>query len=659
MRDREGASQPASGRTREGRTRAARATERGARAVRLAAARALLAAAASTIVVAAAPPAGAESTISHATAIRETPRYPADFPHYDHVDPAASKGGTVRRASVGSTFDSLNPFIVKGNPAVGLGLLFDTLTEDSPDEATASYGLVAEWIEVADDGSWTTFWLRPEARFHDASPVTPADVVFSLEILKTRGHPFYRGYYEDVRAARPVEGDTPSGRRQGVRFSFEEGVNQELPSILGQLRVLSRADWEGKDFSETTLDPPLGSGPYVIEEGSIDPGRSIVYRRDPGYWARDLAVNVGALQLRPHPLRLLPGRDGRGRGAEGRRIRPPTGDELQALGDRLRRAGRRGRNAAARAARAPPAGRDAVVRLQYAAGEVPGPARARSPRLRVRLRVDQPPALLRPVRTQHQLLLQLRARVVRPAERGRARDPRAVPGRVPEGVFTTAYEPPRTDGPGGIRQNLRRARALLREAGWTVRGGRLVEASSGAAMEFEMLLVNPDFERVVLPFGKNLERLGARMTVRTVDPAQYSRRISDFDFDMVVGSFGITLSPGNEQRDFWGSAAADLPGSRNLAGARDPVVDELVELVISAPDRKELVDRSRALDRVLLRSHYVIPNWHLNAFRIASWDLFGRPETAPRFSLGFDTWWIDEAKAARVRAWREKRAESR
>jgi len=243
--------------------------------------------------VATVAPAQGESTISHAVAIRETPRFPADFAHYDHVNPDAPKGGTVRLASVGSTFDSLHPFIVKGDPAAGIGRLFDTLTADSPDEATASYGLVAEWIEVADDGSWATFWLRPEARFHDGSPVTPDDVVFSLEILKTKGHPSFRGYYGSVTAAEPVEGETPSGLRQGVRFSFEGGVNQELPSILGQLDVLSKADWEGKDFSESTLDPPLGSGPYIVEPGSIDPGRSIVYRRNPDYWARDLAVNVG------------------------------------------------------------------------------------------------------------------------------------------------------------------------------------------------------------------------------------------------------------------------------------------------------------------------------------------------------------------------------
>ena len=610
-------------------------------------------------IAAAAPPASAGSTVSHATAIREAPRYPPGFPHYDHVDPDAPKGGTVRRASVGSTFDSLNPFIVKGNPAAGLGLLFDTLAEDSPDEATASYGLVAEWIEVADDGSWATFWLRPEARFHDGSPVTPADVVFSLEILKTGGHPLYRGYYEGVRAAEPVEGDTPSGPRRGVRFSFREGVNQELPSILGQLRVLSKADWEGKDFGETTLDPPLGSGPYLVEEGSIDPGRSIVYRRDPDYWARDLAVNVGRHNF--DRIRYDYYRDA-----------TVAVEALKAGEYDLRRESSSKRWATGYDGPAVEAG---MLRRELLAHRLPAGMQAfvfntrrekfRDPRVREALGHAFDFEW-----TNRQLFYgqyERSASFFSNSELASSGLPSEAElailepyrGRAPERVFTTAWEPPRTDGPGGIRRNLRRARALLREAGWTVRDGRLEEASSGAPMEFEMLLVNPDFERVALPFGKNLERLGARMTVRTVDPAQYRRRVSDFDFDMIVGSFGITLSPGNEQRDYWGSAAADLPGSGNLAGARDPVVDELVELVISAPGRKELVDRSRALDRVLLWSHYVIPNWHINAFRVASWDIFGRPKTRPRFSLGFDAWWIDEAKAERVRAWREKRAERR
>ncbi len=670
MRDREGALQPASGRTssrtREGRIQAARTTDRGAggfasggaRAIRLVAAGATLAAAVAGTVVGA-PPAGAESTIRHATAIRETPRYPAGFPHYDHVNPDAPKGGTVRRASVGSTFDSLNPFIVKGNPAAGIGLLFDTLTEDSPDEATASYGLVAEWIEVADDGSWTTFWLRPEARFHDGSPVTPADVVFSLDILKTKGHPLYRGYYKDVLAAEPVEGNTPSGRRQGVRFSFREGINQELPSILGQLRVLSQADWEGKDFSETTLDPPLGSGPYVIEEGSIDPGRSIVYRRNPDYWARDLVVNVGRHNF--ERIRYDYYRDA-----------TVAVEALKAGEYDLRQENVSKRWAAGYGGPALDAG---MLRQELLPHRLPAGmqsfvfntrrAKFRDPRVREALGYvfdfewTNRNLFHGQYRRSPSFFSNSELASSGPPTEAELAILEPYRGRIPERVFTTAWKPPRTDGPGGLRRNLRHALALLRDAGWTVRDGRLVEASTGAAMEFEMLLDNQDFERVVLPFGKNLERLGVRMSVRTVDSAQYTRRISDFDFDMIVGSFGITLSPGNEQRDYWGSAAADLSGSGNLAGARDPVVDELVELVISAPSRKALVDRSRALDRVLLWSHYVIPNWHLNAFRIASWDIFGRPKTAPGFSLGFDTWWIDEAKAERVRAWRERRAETR
>ena len=600
----------------------------------------------------------AESTIRHATAIRGAPRYPAGFPHYDHVNPHAPKGGTVRRAVAGSTFDSLNPFIVKGNAAAGIGLLFDTLTEDSPDEATAAYGLVAEWIEVADDESWATFWLRPEARFHDGSPVTPADVVFSFDVLKTKGHPFYRAYYGSVRAAEPVAGETPSGPREGVRFRFREGINHELPSILGQLPVLSEADWEGRDFARTTLDPPLGSGPYRVEEGSIDPGRSIVYRRVPDYWARDLPVNVGRHNF--DRIRYDYYRDAT---VAVEALKAGEYDFRRETGSKRWATGYGG-----------PALEAGLLRQELLPNSLPAGMQAfvfntrraqfRDPRVREALGLAFDFEW-----TNRQLFYGQYRRstsyfsnselaasgLPSPAERAILEPYR---GRVPERVFTAAYEPPRTDGPGGFRGNLRRALALLREAGWTIREGRLVEAAGGGRMEFEMLLVNPDFERVTLPFARNLERLGVRMRVRTVDPAQYTRRVADFDFDMVVGSFGITLSPGNEQRDYWSSAAAGLPGSRNLAGARDPVVDALVEQVIAAPDRKSLVDRSRALDRVLLWSHYVIPNWHLAAYRVAFWDVFGRPEAPrPRYGLGFDTWWIDEAKAKRVQAWRNERAE--
>lgn len=608
-------------------------------------------------ILAAPPPAGAESTFSHATAIRETPRFPADFPHFSHVNPNASKGGTVRLVSERSTYDSLNPFTIRGNPAAGLRLLFDTLTTESPDEATVSYGLIAEWIEIAADGSSATFWLHPAANFRDGSPVTGADVVFSFESLKAKGSPDYRTRYARVVAAEPVEGDTPSGHRQGVRFRFVGGANQNLPSILGQLPVLSKADWEGKEFSQTTLVPPLGSGPYVIEEDSIDPGRSIVYRRNPDYWARELAVNVGrhnfdrigyeyyhdatvaveALKAGAYDLRLENSSRRWAEGYAGPALeagmlrqdliphRLPAG--MQAFVFNTRRA----------------KFRDARVReaLGYAfdfewtnRSLFHGQYRRNTSFFsNSELAASGPPtpgelAILEPYR-----------------------------GRIPKRVLTGAYEPPRTDGPGGLRQNLLHARTLLREAGWTVRRGWLVEDSSGTPMEFEMLLVNPDFERVTVPFAKNLERLGVRLTVRTAHPAEYTMRLVEFDFDMVVGSFASTLSPGIEQRGYWNSAAAYLPGSNNLAGVRDPVVDELVELVISAPDRQALVERTRALDRVLVWSHYVIPDWHFNAYRVGSWDIFGRPATSPRYDLAFDTWWIDEAKAEQVRAWRRARGE--
>jgi microcin C transport system substrate-binding protein len=220
--------------------------------------------------------------------------------------------------------------------------------------------------------------------------------------------------------------------------------------------------------------------------------------------------------------------------------------------------------------------------------------------------------------------------------------------RLPPRVFSDAYVPPATDGEHGIRNNLRTALTLLAQAGFEVRDRKLVKASTGAAVRFEILLVQPAFERIVLPFRANLERLGIEVTVRTVDSAQYQRRLDEFDFDMVVGSFGQSLSPGNEQRDFWGSAAADIPGSRNIIGIRNPAIDALIDSVVAAPDRDALVRRTRALDRALLWGHYVIPNWHIQSFRVAYWDKFSRPTVNPRYALGFDTWWVAEDKARRL-----------
>ena len=592
-----------------------------------------------------AAPSGPEPAWSgHGLAMYGDLKYGPDFTHLDYVNPAAPIGGEVRLADIG-TFDNLNPYILKGESPAGIGGLFETLTKRSDDEPFSEYGLIAETIEMPPDRSWVAYTLRREARFHDGSPITPEDVIFSFETLKAKGHPFYRAYYANVRAAEKV------GDRK-VKFSFAGGENRELPLIMGQLPILSRAYWSGRDFEKTTLETPLGSGPYRVE--AVDPGRSITYRRVPDYWAAKLPINVG--QNNFERIRYDYYRD--------------TTVALEAF-----KAGEydfRQENVAKDWATAydVPALREGLIKREEIPHQQPTGMQSfvyntrravfNDPRVRAALAyafdfewTNKNLFYGAYTRTKSYFSNSELASSGLPSA-GELKVLEPFRGKVPPEVFSRAYAPPSTDGSGNIRGNLGQALRLLREAGWEVRQQRLVQADTGAPMEFEILLVNPSFERVVLPFIRNLERLGVTAHLRTVDSTQYQNRLDGFDFDVVVGSFGQSLSPGNEQRDFWGSKQADVQGSRNLAGVRDPVVDALVEQVIAAPDRQSLIDRTRALDRVLLWGHYVIPQWHLTYFRVAYWDKFGRPPVAPKYALGFDTWWVDPAREASLQPRRSK-----
>lgn len=574
-------------------------------------------------------------TGSHAVSLLGQPKYEPGFTQLDYVNPDAPKGGEIRQVAIG-TFDNLNPFILKGNAATGTALIYETLTTSTEDNPLAEYGLIAESITVPEDNAWVSYTLRPEARFHDGSPITADDVLFSFQILKDKGHPFFQTYYASVTSAQVL------GERE-IKFLFENGDNKELPIIMGQLPVLSRAYWEAQDFEATTLEPWLGSGPYRISK--VDPGRAIAYERVEDYWGRDLPINIGrynfarvrydyyldqtvaleAFKAGEYDIRVENSAKRWATGYEGPALSKgyihkeeirhsiPTG--MQAFVFNTRRdffQDSRVRLALAYAFDFEWSNKtlfyDAYTRTEsyFSNSELASSG----------LPDDEEMAVLEPFREQ-----------------------------LPEVLFTSEYQAPSTDGSGNIRANLRTAKRLLNEAGWSVQNGKLVNETTGKPMGFEMLLVSPDFERVVLPFKQNLARLGIDMSIRTVDPAQYQRRLDDFDFDMVVGSFGQSLSPGNEQRDFWGSVAADTPGSRNLIGIKDPVVDALIDQIISAPDRQTLVARTRALDRVLLWGHYVIPHFHIRDFRVAYWDKFGHPEVTPEYGLGLWTWWVDAEKA--------------
>jgi microcin C transport system substrate-binding protein len=575
-------------------------------------------------------------TVAHGLSIYGALKYGPGFKHFEYANPEAPKGGDVRLAAVG-TFDSLNPFILKGVPVVGTGQLFETLTVASSDEASAEYGLVAESIEVPADRSWVAFTLRPEARFHDKSPITVDDVIWSFETLKSKGSPFFRSYYAQVVKAEAV------GPRK-VKFSFGPGENRELPVITGQLPVLSKAYWSKRDFEKTTLEPPLGSGPYRIE--SVDAGRSIVYRRVKDYWGAKLPVRAGANNF--DSIRYDYYRDG------------TVAIEAFKAGQYDFRPENSAKNWAT--AYTTPAVAQGLLKKEEIPNQVPTGMQAfvfntRRPFFQDR-RVRQALGYAFDFEWANKNLFygsytrtksyfsnsELASSGLPGPEELRILDP--FRGRVPNEVFTKAYEPPVTDGTGDIRGNLREALALLREAGWVVKGQKLVDAKTGDAMQFEILLDDPAFERITLPFVKNLERLGVTARVRTVDTAQYQNRVDHFDFDMIVAVWAQSLSPGNEQTDDWSSARASIPGSRNFAGVRDPVVDKLVELVIAAPDRASLIARTRALDRALLWGFYVVPQFHQRSFRVAYWDKFARPSVSPQYALGFETWWVDATKEA-------------
>ncbi|WP_173983817.1 extracellular solute-binding protein [Magnetospirillum sp. SS-4] len=573
---------------------------------------------------------------AHGVAMHGDLKYPAGFRHFDYADPNAPKGGEVRLAEIGG-WDSLNPFIVKGEPPGGADLPFETLLTNSADEAFSEYGLIAESVEVPADRSWVIFNLRPRARWHDGKPITADDVVFSLETLKAKGHPRYRFYYAAVDKVEKL------GERR-VRFVFKPGDNRELPLIAGQLPILPRHYWQGRDFAATTLEPPLGSGPYRIV--ASETGRHIVYERVRDYWGADLPVRRGlynfdrirydtyrdttvaleAFKAGEYDWRLenearkwATGyedwqglRDGRGR-KEAIANQRPAG--MQAFVFNLRRdlfADPRVRRALAHAFDYEWTNKTLFygqykrtgsffANSELAASGLPGPLEL---------------TVLEPLRD-----------------------------KLPPEVFTRVYNPPATDGDGNIRPNLRIAMKLLEEAGWRVVDGKLVK--DGRPFAFEILLVQPTWERITLPFARNLARLGIDASVRTVDTAQYKNRLDSYDFDMVVQVWGQSQSPGNEQASFWGSESADQPGGQNLAGIKDPAIDALIEQVIAAPDRETLVARTRALDRALLWNHFVIPHWHLGQDRLAWWDKFGRPAVSPANGVQLFSWWVDPARAGR------------
>lgn len=577
----------------------------------------------------------------HGLAMHGAPKYAADFKHFEYANPDAPKGGEIRLAVAG-TFDTLQSFIIKGVPAPGIGMIYQTLMTNADDEAFSEYGQLAESVEMPEDRSSVTFNLRAGAKFSDGRPLTAEDVVWTFDTLMKKGHPFYRSYYTHVKEAKA---ETP--RR--VTFTFDMAGNRELPLIMGQMPILPKHYWADKNFEATTLTPPVGSGPYKVK--SIDPGRRIVYERVKDWWAADLPVNkgqynfdtivydlyrdemvlrqalfAGAYDFRSENIAKSWSQEYNVKQVTSGLIRKeelehsmPVG--MQSFAYNIRR----------------PVFKDAAVRRaigyafdfewsnkQYAFGSY--------------------------IRTNSYFANSELASGGLP--QGRELEIlEAFRGQVPDEVFTAEFKNPATNGSGqDMRAHLSQARKILADAGWKMGKAGVLE-KDGVALKFEILSNSDAFQRWINPFIANLKKIGVQATYRVVDTAQYQNRMDGFDFDMTIGQFPQSLSPGNEQIDFWGSSKADVKGSRNLVGIKNPVVDALIQQIIVAPDREELIARTRALDRVLLWNYYVIPQWYYNKHRVAYWDKFGHPAVSPKYGLGApDTWWFDKDKAARVAA---------
>jgi microcin C transport system substrate-binding protein len=591
-------------------------------------------------------PALAEETQHHALSLVGEPKYPADFTHFDFVNPDAPKGGVARLPSIGG-FDSLNPVLYKGEQAAGLGLVTESLMSDSIDEPSTSYGLIAESASYPDDYSSVTFKLRDDARWHDGTPITADDVIYSLEVNKA-ANPRMGLYYKNVSRAEKT-GDNE------VTFYFDTKGNRELPMIMGQLTVLPKHYWTGKDASgnardpmKTTLEPPLGSGPYRIKD--VRPGRSITYERVEDYWGKDLPVNKGMWNY--DEIRFDSYRD------------MTVAFESFKAGNLDYWTETSAKNWAT--AYDFPAVRDGDVKRQEVHIDRTQPMQAfvlnlRRPKFQDR-RVRQALNLAFNFEWANKNLFYGQyERVGSYFQNSELAAPAALPegreleilegvkGQVPEEVFTEVHANPVNEEQIDLRKNLRKAVTLLKEAGWEVKNGVLTDTKTGQTMTIEFLLVSPLFERIVQPYLRNLERLGIKGSIRLVDSAQYTRRLNVFDYDVVVGNFAQSDSPGNEQRDFWGSESADREGSTNLIGIKDPAIDKLIDHVIFAKDREELVAATRALDRVLLWHDFVVPQWFSPNVRIAYWNRYGQPETLPGLTPGFlQVWWYDKGKAETV-----------
>ena len=592
--------------------------------------------------IATAPAAASADGPAFGVSLYGAPKYGPASTHFDWANPDAPKGGTLKLEGFG-TFDTLNPFIVKGVPPVAvvtyesaIGYLYEPLMMQSLDEPFAEYGLVAESIDVAPDRASATFQIRKEARFSDGSPITPDDVIWSFNTLTRPGMPLYHDYFANV-----VKAEKVSDR--GVRFIFKDGNDRELPLIIGQLPVLSKAYWSTHDFDKTTLDPPVGNGPYQVE--SLDPGRSITFRRVKNWWGDKLTLTRGLYNFdritidyyRDDTVALEAFKAG------AYDFRQEQSSKNWAIGYD-----------------SPALSAKQFLKEGLPEGN-PQPMEGYVFNIRKDLfkdrRVRQALEYLFDFEWSNKTLFYnayTRARSFwNNSELGSSGLPAGPElallekyrGHIPDEVFTTEFKPPVTDGSGNIRDGLREALHLFEAAGWSLKNNQLTNDKTGQVFEFDILLNNPAFERVTLPYIQNLQRIGIAAHLRTIDTSQYVNRVQNFDYDVIFGIWGQSPSPGNEQREMWSSAAADRPGSQNYIGLEDPVVDELVEQILNVKDYEQLKTVTHALDRVLLEGHYLVPGWYLSSQRVAYWSKLHHPALMPKYAPDFlDAWWMDPGK---------------
>jgi len=575
---------------------------------------------------------GAAAEPRHGIAMHGAPKYGPDFQAFDYVNPDAPKGGRLMRAVQGS-FDSLNPLIIKGESAPGMRqYVYESLMARAQDEPFSLYGLLAESIETPPDRSWVAFTIHEEARFSDGEPVTVDDVIFSHALLRDRGRPNHQFYYSKVDK---VEETGP----RTVKFTFNDEGDREMPLIMGLMPVLPEHAIDPETFEETTLEPPVGSGPYVVSE--VDPGARIVFARDPDYWGRDLPANRGHYNFDEIQYDFY--RDANAMFEafkKGVSMFMTEADPGQWAREYEFPAVREGKVLRKAFDLELPAGMNGLVfntRREVFADE-----RVRRALIKLFDFEWMNAKLFHGLyeRSQSYFARSELSAHGKPAD-ARERELLApFPDAVDPAIMDGSYTLPRSDGSGRNRKQLRAALRLLQEAGYDLQGGKLVNTRTGEPMQFEILAADPEQERLLLTYTRGLKRAGIDVSVRIVDSAQYQRRKQTYDFDMIQNRWPSSLSPGNEQTFRWASKAADREGTFNYAGVKNEAVDAMIDAMLQAKSREDFVSAVRALDRVLMSGHYVIPLFHLPKLWVAHWRELQHPDTPPFNGVDIDTWWM-------------------